>query len=294
MSNLERETNAMRGILLMIIAVTFFNLKDGLAKYLSETYPVIQLLFFQYGVMFVSILPIIIVRDGWTGLITKHPFSLLLRGGIGVSALGLLFWAVSQIPLADAYAIIFISPIVVTMLSPFLLGESVGIRRWTAVVAGFIGVLLVIQPGFQVFSIGTTIAIGSGIMFGLYGIVTRKLTQQELPRVMMVYTALVGIVSVSGFLPTYWVVPKLDHSFMIVAMGILATVGHALMVYSYAAAPATVVTPFLYASIIAATLQGYFIFGDFPNLISWVGISTIIISGIYISLREGKHKPSLR
>ena len=86
----------------MIVAVTFFNLKDGLAKYLSETYPVIELLFFQYGVMFVTVLPIIVFRDRWHSLVTKNPFSLFLRGGIGVVALGLLFLAVSLIPLAEA------------------------------------------------------------------------------------------------------------------------------------------------------------------------------------------------
>ena len=290
----EHKTKVFRGIFLMIFAVTFFNVKDGLAKYLSATYPVTELLFFQYGVMFVTILPIVVIRDGWRSLITKHPFALLLRGGIGVIALGLLFQAVSQIPLADAYAIIFISPIVVTLLSPVLLGESVGIRRWLAVVIGFLGVLLVIQPGFQEIQFGTIIAIASGIMFGLYGIVTRKLTLQELPRIMMVYTACVGIMGVSVFLPNYWIAPQLEHSIMIVAMGVLATAGHALMVYSYAAAPATVVTPFLYASIIAATLQGYFIFGDFPDLIAWAGITIIIACGIYIAFRESQQSPSLR
>ena len=288
MIDLKHETGPARGIILMIVAVTFFNLKDGLAKYLSEFYPVLALLFFQYGVMFVTVLPIIVFRDGWHSLVTKNPFSLFLRGGIGVVALGLLFLAVSKIPLAEAYAIIFIAPIVVTLLSPFLLGENVGIRRWIAVVGGFVGVLLVIQPGFQEFHFGMIIAVASGIMWGLYGIVTRKLTQQELPRIMMIYASFIAIIGVSPLLPTHWVSPHLDHSLMIVAMGALATGGHALMVYSYAAAPATVVTPFLYASIIAATLQGYFIFGDFPNLIAWVGISIIIACGIYITLREAK------
>ena len=240
------------------------------------------------------ILPIVVFRGGWHSLATKHPYSLLLRGTIGVVAVGLLFAAVSKIPIADAYAISFISPIVVTLLSPFLLGENVGIRRWIAVATGFGGVLLVIQPGFQEFHFGSILAISAGVMFGLYGIATRKLTQQELPRIMMVYTSFVGIVGVSAFLPTIWVTPQLDHSVMILAMGVLATVGHALMIYSYAAAPATVVTPFLYASIIAATIQGYFIFGDFPNIIAWIGITTIIVCGIYIALREAKQNPSVR
>ena len=242
--------------------------------------------------MFVIILPIVVFRGGWHSLATKHPYSLLLRGSIGVVAVGLLFAAVSKIPIADAYAISFISPIVVTLLSPFLLGENVGFRRWIAVAAGFGGVLLLIQPGFQEFHFGSILAIAAGIMFGLYGIATRKLTQQELPRIMMVYTSSVGIVGVSPFLPTIWVTPQLDHSGMILAMGILATVGHALMVYSYAAAPAVVVTPFLYTSMVAATIQGYFIFGDFPNIIAWTGISTIIACGIYTTLREAKQNPS--
>ena len=292
MNQPKNETKVTRGIAFMIIAVTFFNLKDGIAKYLSATYPIIELVFFQYIVMLVIILPIVVFRGGWHSLATKHPYSLLLRGTIGVVAVGLLFAAVSQIPIADAYAISFISPIVVTLLSPFLLGENVGVRRWIAVATGFGGVLLVIQPGFEEFQTGSLIAISAGVMFGLYGIVTRKLTQQELPRIMMVYTSFVGVIGVSAFLPTIWVTPQLDHCVMILAMGVLATVGHALMVYSYAAAPAVVVTPFLYTSMIAATIQGYFIFGDFPNFIAWIGISTIIACGIYTTLREAKQNPS--
>ena len=292
MNQPKNETKLTRGIAFMIIAVTFFNLKDGIAKYLSATYPIIELVFFQYIVMLVIILPIVVFRGGWHSLATKHPYSLLLRGTIGVVAVGLLFAAVSKIPIADAYAISFISPIVVTLLSPFLLGENVGIRRWFAVATGFGGVLLVIQPGFQEFQTGSLIAISAGVMFGLYGIVTRKLTQQELPRIMMVYTSFVGVIGVSAFLPTIWVTPQLVHGGIIVAMGVLATVGHAFMVYSYAAAPAVVVTPFLYTSMIAATIQGYFIFGDFPNFIAWIGISTIIACGIYTTLREAKQNPS--
>ena len=292
MNQPKNETKVTRGIAFMIIAVTFFNLKDGIAKYLSATYPIIELVFFQYIVMLVIILPIVVFRGGWHSLATKHPYSLLLRGTIGVVAVGLLFAAVSQIPIADAYAISFISPIVVTILSPFLLGENVGIRRWFAVATGFGGVLLVIQPGFEEFQTGSLIAISAGVMFGLYGIVTRKLTQQELPQIMMVYTSFVGVVGVSAFLPAIWVTPQLVHGGIIVAMGVLATVGHAFMVYSYAAAPAVVVTPFLYTSMIAATIQGYFIFGDFPNFIAWIGISTIIACGIYTTLREAKQNPS--
>jgi drug/metabolite transporter (DMT)-like permease len=294
MNQPKNETKVTRGIAFMIIAVTFFNLKDGIAKYLSATYPIIELVFFQYIIMLVIILPIVVFRGGWHSLATKHPYSLLLRGAIGVVAVGLLFTAVSQIPIADAYAISFISPIVVTLLSPFLLGENVGIRRWFAVATGFGGVLLVIQPGFQEFQSGSLIAIAAGVMFGLYGIVTRKLTQQELPLIMMVYTSFVGVVGVSAFLPTIWVTPQLDHGVMILAKGVLATVGHAFMVYSYAAAPAVVVTPFLYTSMIAATIQGYFIFGDFPNIIAWIGITTIIVCGIFIALREAKQNPSVR
>ena len=108
----------------------------------------------------------------------------------------------------------------------------------------------------------------------------------------MVYTSFVGVVGVSALLPNAWVTPQFDHGGLILAMGILATVGHAFMIYSYGAAPAVVVTPFLYTSMIAATIQGYFIFGDFPNLIAWIGITTIIACGIYTTHREAKQNPS--
>lgn len=301
MEQLLVKNTVLKGILLMIAAVSLFSVKDAAAKYLSREFSVVEIIFFQYAVMFIIILPIQLVKMGPRGLKTRHTFSLLLRGAIGVSAVFFLFLSLSFIPLADATAIIFISPIVVTIFSPLFLGEQVGVRRWIAVVIGFFGVLLIVQPKFLVsffgslgqtvsndFLYGVSSAIASGVLFGFYGIITRKLTTQEPIYVMMLYTATVGLVATSIILPFIWVPPDFAYFLMLCLVGVISTCGHALMVLSYSAAPATIVTPFVYTSIIVATAIGYFAFGDFPSLMAWIGILTIILSGLYIGFREAK------
>lgn len=286
MANSNQQSRIITGILLMICCITLFSIKDAIAKHLSDAYPVIEILFFQYLVMMVIVLPITVFKGNWNFYQQPNKISLLFRGFLGVSAVGLLFYSFSMIPLADATALIFVSPIVVTVLSPYFLGEKVGLISWLTTLVGFIGVLLIIQPGFETFNVGTLVALLSGILFGLYGIATRKLTFQHRTEVMMLYTSLVGVFAVGVFLPFNWAMPVGLDWLVIVLVGVISSSGHALMVLSYANAPATIVTPFLYTSIIVATALGYYVFGDFPNLVAWIGITIIITSGIYLGIRE--------
>jgi drug/metabolite transporter (DMT)-like permease len=205
-------------------------------------------------------------------------------------AVGLFYIAITEIPLADATALIFISPVVVTALSPFLLHENVGIRRWLAVIVGFIGIIFIVQPGFQEFRLGTLASLGAGVIWAFFQIMTRSLAQQEIPLVTVLYTALIGAATMNILLPFYWVTPVLSDGVMLLLMAGFASVGQALLIYAFVAAPAVVVAPFVYVTIIVATATGYIAFGDLPGLMTWVGITVIIASGIYIALREAKVK----
>ena len=274
----------------MVSAATLFAMKDGFAKYLGGIYPVRQLLWGQYSLLLLIVLPTIVVRHGWRSLWPSHIIPQIARGMMSMLAVGLFYIAITEIPLADATALIFISPAVVTALSPFLLHESVGIRRWLAVIIGFIGILFIVQPGFQEIRLGTLASLGAGVIWAFFQIITRSLAQQEIPLVTVLYTALIGAATMNLLLPFYWVTPVLSDGVMLLLMAGFASVGQALLIYAFVAAPAVVVAPFVYVTIIVATATGYIAFGDLPGLMTWVGITVIIASGIYIALREAKVK----
>jgi len=283
-------TDNLRGIILMSSASIVFSLKDGFAKYLGDIYPVLEILWIQYTAMLIIFLPIVIMKYGWRNLMPVSPMAQLWRGIFSITAVGLFYLALTDIPLADATALIFITPIIVTILSPFILKERVGIRRWIAVVIGFGGVLLIVQPGFQEIGLGTFAGLGAGFVFALFSLSSRAVAQQDSPLLAVIYTALIGAVGIVVFAPSQFLVPTAPDAGLFLGMVVFAAAGQAMLMYAFAAAPAVVVTPFFYVTILAATTVGYFVFGDFPNLLSWAGIAILITVGIYIAVREAKAK----
>ena len=216
-----------------------------------------------------------------------------MRGIYAVSAVGLFYLALTDIPLADATALIFITPIIVTILSPFMLKEHVGVRRWVAVIIGFGGVLLIVQPGFQEVRMGTLAGLTAGLLFGLFSISSRVLARQDDPLLTVFYTALVGAVGLVPAIPAFFVMPAVADIWPFLGMLGLAGLGQVMMMYAFVAAPAVVVTPFIYVTILAASAIGYFFFGDFPDALSWVGVVILIAVGIYIAVRESRAKETV-
>jgi len=280
----------LRGIILMSSASVVFSLKDGFAKYLGNTYPVLEILWLQYSVMLLVFMPLVLIKFGLSSLIPQSPRAQIMRGIYAVSSVGLFYLALTDIPLADATALIFITPIIVTILSPFILKERVGLRRWIAVLVGFFGVLLIIQPGFQDIRMGTLAALAAGFGFAIFSISSRTLAQQDEPLLTVVYTSLVGSVGLSAVAPFVFVMPEVSDIWLFLGMVGFAGLGQVMFMYAFAAAPAVVVSPFLYGTILAASVVGYFVFGDFPNTVSWAGISIVIAVGIYIAVRESRVK----
>ena len=281
-------TPNLRGIVLMISAVSLFAMKDGFAKHLGGIYPILELLWTQYSLMLVIVFPIIVLRHGWKALWPSHIYSQISRGLMSIVAVGLFYFAITQIPLADAIALIFVAPIVVTALSPLLLGENVGIRRWVAVIAGFVGICFVVQPGFQDIELGTFASLGAGVIWAFFQITTRQLAQQEIPLVTVFCTSLIGAATTNSLLPFFWVTPTIVDGSMMLIMAGFASLGQALLIYAFVASPAVVIAPFVYVSIIVAVTIGYFVFGEFPTPAAWLGIFIVSASGVYIAIREAK------
>lgn len=274
------------GLLLMTAAAVLLPVMDGLAKYLSSNYPLIQVVWARYFFHLITMLPLLLWRNGPRSLWPRRPAVQLLRGVLLLSATALFFSAIARMELATALALFFVSPLVVTLFAPLLLGESVGWRRWLAVLAGMVGVWIVMRPGSGVFQLAGLLAVGAGTMHGLYLLTTRKLSGSAPPLVALAYTAIVGALVMSLIVIPVWVTPTGVDMLLMVLMGLLAAGGHLLVIRAFDFAPASLLAPAAYFEIVAATLVGLLAFGELPDGWTWVGVAVIVASGLFISVRE--------
>ena len=280
------EDRPLVGILLLVAAMSVVPFMDAIAKHLSGHIPVLQVVWARYFVHFCLILPIVLLRYGPRQLLPRRPVLQLVRGALLLASTVLFFAAISWMPLADALALVFVSPLIVTALSPWVLGETVGLRRRLAVVVGFCGALLIIRPGFGRLQWPALQALSAGSVFGLYLLSTRRLAGSAPPLVTLTYTAAVGALLMSFVMPAVWVPPSPSDLGAMALMGTVAAGGHFLLIKSFDYAPASLLAPFTYSEIVMTTLLGFVFFGDFPQVWTWAGIAIVIGSGIYISLRE--------
>ncbi len=270
---------------LLLLAQQLIPLLDTLAKLLTEDFSIWQVAWARFVFHLLPLLPLIYWRHGLGALLrVRQPRLQLLRSLFMVAATCLFFGALARIPLADAVALIFIAPLVITALAPFFLKERVDLRRWIAVGAGFLGILILVRPGFQAVELGTLLALGCGCAFAGYAIATRHLSLSAPPLVTLAMTAVVGslvlslLVLIEGSL---WRPPTSKEFVMMVVLGMVAAVAHLLMILAYERAPASLLAPFSYTEIIGASILGYLVFNQFPDLFSWIGIGVIVAAGVY-------------
>ena len=276
----------MKAIVLNLSAWAMLPIMDGFAKYLSSTLPVLQITWSRYFFTVVIVLPIMLIAFRKNLKWTEEPKLQLIRGLLLFCANILFFYSISIISLAKALTLAFIAPLIVTALSPILLGEKVGFRRWAAVIVGFIGSLIVIRPGFVEINLASVAALGTGIMYGFYLIVTRKLHNSDNPLLTLLLTGVVGAILGSMLMPTVWVQPTVYEWYMMFAIGFFASIGHLFLILSLRYADASKLAPFGYFEIVPNIIIGYFFFNHFPNQWHFLGLFIIISSGIYIFRRE--------
>lgn len=276
----------LAGIGLMALGVSVLPLMDGIAKYLSADYAVTQVVWGRFVFHLLWLLPVLLLRFRPRDLVPRHPGIQLLRGGFLLGATVCFFAAIKFMPIANALALLFISPMVCTALSPLVLKEPVGMARWAAVVTGFLGALIVVRPGFGVFQWASVLALGAGACHGCYLLATRRLSGSTNPAITLFYTAVVGAVGMTLLVPAVWTPPAASAWGLMMTMGVLAASGHFLIIKAFERAPAPVVAPVGYAEMVVASIVGYVAFGEFPDAWTWLGIAVIVASGIAISLRE--------
>jgi len=276
----------MKAITFNLLAWVMLPIMDGFAKYLSADLPVLQITWARYFFTVAFTLPIMFFFFRENLVWTDKPKLQFIRGLILLTANICFFYAISIIPLAKALTLAFVAPLIVTAFSPIFLGERVGYRRWSAVIIGFIGSLVVMRPGFVEINLASLAALGTGIMYGFYLIITRKLSTSDSPLLTLLLTGVVGAIIISIIMPFVWVKPTFNQWSMMAAIGIFASIGHLFIILSLKYADASKLAPFSYFEIVTNIIIGYYFFGDFPDNWTFLGLFIIVFSGIYISRRE--------
>jgi len=259
---------------------------DTIAKYLSSDLSFFQITWARYFFTVFFSLPFMFFFFRKNLTWTTQPKLQILRGLTLLFANVLFFYSISIISMAKALTLAFVAPLITTALSPFILAEKVGFRRWSAVIIGFVGSLIVIRPGFIEFNLASISALGTGFFYGIYLVITRKLHSSDSPLLTLLLTGVVGAVLTSFFVPVVWINLTFNQWSLLALMGIFACLGHLFLILSLKYADASKLAPFGYFEIITNVILGYYFFGDFPHYWTWVGLSIIVCSGIYISLRE--------
>ncbi len=278
----------MKAIFYNILAWAILPFMDTIAKYLSSEISFFQITWARYFFTVFFTLPFMFLFFRKNLTWTTQPQLQIFRGLTLLFANILFFYSISIISMAKALTLAFVAPLITTALSPFFLGEKVGFRRWSAVIIGFIGSLIVIRPGFIELNLASFAALGTGFFYGIYLIITRRLHSSDSPLLTLLLTGVVGAIVSSFFVPFVWINLTFTQWSLLALMGIFACLGHLFLILSLRLADASKLAPFGYFEIVTNIILGYYFFGDFPHFWTWVGLTIIICSGIYIFLREKK------
>ncbi len=295
----------LRAIAILCLGIALFSTQDVAIKWLSGGYPVHQIVFVR---SIVGLLPILLIAHfdgGWASLWPRRPWLHLFRALLAFASYTTYYLALAALELADAVALFFSTPLFVTVLSVFLLKEEVGLRRWVAVLVGFLGVLVMMRPGSAVFEPAAFLAVAAALAYALSIPITRKLGASSTAASMalsmsLAYLAasvLIGLLwgdgSLAGsghpsmdFLLRAWRMPAGQDLAIMVYCGLIAGCGFYCLSQAYRLGPASVVTPFEYSALPWAVVWGFLIWGDLPDGLGIAGILLVVGSGLYVLHRE--------
>jgi drug/metabolite transporter (DMT)-like permease len=260
---------------------------DACAKFLGAGYAVSQIILARNGVGLLFILAFVVFSGGGlASLRPRRPGWLVARACANLGAASLFFTGLRYLPLADAFAIAFAAPLFITALSVPVLGEHVGLRRWAAVIFGFIGVLIVVQPGSDSFRIEALLPLGAAFCYALAMLIGRKQTSYLSTSAILFWPGLIAVMATLALMPSQWQTPDLPDLGVFLFMGTIGTAGMMLITQGYRFAPAAVIAPFDYSVLIWGVIFGWVIWRDVPTPSVWLGSAILIASGLYILHRE--------
>ncbi len=283
------------GILLMFGFCVLAPLGDSIAKILGPSIPLGQLIFTRFFVQACLLVPLVFFT-GKSWFLTPHVLKLVIvRTVLHILGIGFMFTSLKFLPLADAVAIAFVMPFIMLLLGHFVLNEEVGVHRMTACAVGFIGTLLVIQPNFLAVGWLALLPVAVAVIFALFMLTTRQIAKEADPITLQATSGIIAtiillpILSIgfaADFKPLSLVPPEQGEWLLLLAIGLLGTLAHLLMTWSLRFAPSATLAPMQYLEIPVATLVGYVLFSELPNILASAGITLTVAAGVYVILRE--------
>lgn len=274
-------------ILMIVGAVACFSVSEAIIKWLASRYPVPLLVWARWGAQVVAMLVWLAPSMGVRMVHTRQLRMQLVRGVLLIASSLCFMSALPLMPLADATALNYLTPTIVIVLAILFLGERLTVARAAFVVAGLVGMLMIVQPGAGLFRGASLLALASAGCYAVYQITTRMLAGED-PRVTLFYPALVGVAIMTLAWP--WFGTRIDVAWfdagLMLALGVLGTAGHFLLILAFQRAPASALTPFTYVHLVFATMIGWLAFGDLPDGLTFAGMTLIAGSGLWLTWHE--------
>ena len=260
------------------------------AKLLAASLPVVQIVWARTLVHTLFVVVLFGPRHGWWRLfVTRRPAIQLTRSALLLTSTLLFFTAIGRVPLADATAVSFTSPLLVAALAGPILGERVDLRHWLAIAVGFAGALIVIRPTGGGTNPYLFLVVANSVCYAAYQILTRRVARFDPPETSVAYSALLGMLVLSVVGPFSFTAPRGAADWaMLATMGLLGGLGHYYVARGLALGPASILSPFHYVQLVGAAAIGFLVFGDVPSAWTWAGAAVIIASGLYIAWREAR------
>jgi drug/metabolite transporter (DMT)-like permease len=282
---MSRSDNPPRGIVLTVCACAVFAVADVTSKYLSTGLPIVEIAWIRY-VLFLGIAATLAARAPERAFQPRNPRLQIVRGLCVTGSSVLFVYGIREMTMAQATTISFLSPLLITVLSIPLHGEIVGLRRWTAVLVGMIGMLIVVRPGSAGFQPAALFGVASSCCWALALIITRKIASSDPPRTTILWSSMVGAAVLTILLPFEAAWPTWEQLALCLMLGGLSSAGQWMVVLAHRLAPASLLAPFSYTQLPWVAVGGYIVFNNLPDRWTLVGASIIIASGLYTAHRE--------
>jgi drug/metabolite transporter (DMT)-like permease len=280
-----RLTPETRGILGILLAMLLFTCMDSCAKYLLERNNTVMVVWARFASQTALVLAVSAPMLGKL-VRTRRPGLQLGRSGLHALATGMFFYSLNFMELAETVAVFEVAPLLITVLAALVLREHVGPRRWTGVVIGLCGALIIIRPGLDVFQPAALLPFGAAMCMAGFQIITRLIGTADTMRTTMIYSGLVGLLATTAMLPWSWETPSLADAALMASFGWLGYLGHLSLIYALGQAPASTLAPYNYSGFLWAIVLGLVVFSELPDGVTLFGAGVILGAGIYVWHRE--------
>ena len=290
MVSLKKKQDLFKGILFFMTAILIISVVDTICKIFTKDLHAIQIVWGYFiGINLTLGAFFFFKGEKFSKLrMTERPIIQILRPAFLVCSISSLFFGLTYLPLAEATAIGFVAPLFITILSVPILKENIGIHRWSAILIGLAGVIIIIRPGGEFWQFASVMPLLGAIFFALFQIFTRLLSRTEKTLTTLFYTGLGGLIWSSLIVPFVWVAPSQIHIAVFLVTGMLGALAHLCMINAFDYAEASLLAPYNYTKLLWVSIFGYWVFEDIPSIEMWIGSGVIVTAGLYVFYREQK------